>query len=105
MITSKSMAFSKTFPKQNPNSSYPTWEEIVLTEEEERVVEELCRKENFQLMDECLQDARSLAIKNGINSEENQTALGVALFEKRASHLVFWKESKAKEKFDKTFKH
>ena len=52
-------------------------------------------------MDESLQEAKALCIKNGINTDEIRTNLAIALFEKRASHQVFWKESKAKEKFDK----
>ena len=35
------------------------------------------------------------------NTGFNVTRLAIALFEKRASHIVFLKESKAKEKFDK----
>ena len=99
------MPFSKTFPKTLPNSNYPVWEEIFLTEQEEKETEEQCQRENFRLMDRCLQEARSLAIKNGLNTDENRTKLAIALFEKQASHVVFWKESKAKEKFDEKFKH
>ena len=94
------MAFSKTFPKTIPGSNYPVWEETILSEEEEKQVEENCRKENKRLLDECLQEAKALAIKNAINTEENVTRLAIALFEKRASHVIFWKEIKAKEKFD-----
>ncbi|HLC89193.1 MAG TPA: hypothetical protein VJG49_04095 [Candidatus Nanoarchaeia archaeon] len=94
------MAFSKTFPKTIPGSNYPLWEEVFLTAAEELQVEEECKKANFQLLDECLRDAKMLTIKNGMNEDENIVRLAVALFEKRASHVVFWKESKAKEKFD-----
>jgi len=94
------MPFSKSFPKTLPGTSYPVWEEIFLTEEEEKQVEDDCKKINFQLLDECLQDAKMLAIKNGINEDHNVTRLAVVLFEKRSSHVVFWKESKAKEKFE-----
>ncbi len=94
------MAFSKTFPKTIPGSNYPLWEEVFLTSAEELQVEEECKKTNFQLLDECLRDAKMLTIKNGMNEDENIVRLAVALFEKRASHVVFWKESKAKEKFD-----
>tara|TARA_Y100000310_G_C20501694_1_gene724316 strand:- start:286 stop:582 length:297 start_codon:yes stop_codon:yes gene_type:complete len=94
------MPFSKTFPKTVPGTNYPVWEEIFLTEEEEKQVEDNCKKINFQLLDECLQDAKMLAIKNGINEDHNVTRLAVVLFEKRSSHVVFWKESKAKEKFE-----
>ncbi len=94
------MAFSKTFPKTLPGTNYPVWEEVYLTEEEELAVEDSCRKENFNLFDQSLADAKMLAIKHGINTDEIQTRIAVALFEKRASHVIFWKESKAKEKFD-----
>jgi hypothetical protein len=94
------MAFSKTFPKAIPGTNYPQWEEVFLTKEEEKQTEEQCRRENIQLMDECLQDAKTLVIKSGINTDENRAQVAIALFEKRASHVIFWKESKAKEKFD-----
>tara|TARA_Y100000310_G_scaffold89923_1_gene87097 strand:+ start:58043 stop:58333 length:291 start_codon:yes stop_codon:yes gene_type:complete len=94
------MPFSKSFPRTIPGSNYPVWQEIFLTAEEEKAVEDACRKINFSLLDACLQDAKSLAIKNAINTEENITNLAIALFEKRASHVVFWKENKAKEKFE-----
>ena len=94
------MAFSKTFPRTIPGSTYPLWEEVFLTEAEERLVEERCREENLQLLNECMQEAKNMAIKHGVNSDENVARLAVALFEKRASEVVFWKESKAKEKFE-----
>ena len=94
------MAFSKTFPRTLPGSNYPVWEEIFLTEEEEKQVEENCRRANFLVLDESIGSAKALAIKNGMNNDENIVNLAIALFEKRASHEVFWKESKAKEKFD-----
>ncbi|MBU0470706.1 MAG: hypothetical protein KKA62_02095 [Nanoarchaeota archaeon] len=99
------MVFSKTFPRTVAGSNYPLWEEVFLTADEEKQLEEQCRTENFRMMDECLQDGKVLAIKNGINTDENRVRLAIALFEKRASHLVFWKESKAKEKFDEKYKH
>lgn len=95
------MAFSKTFPKTIPGTNYPVWEEVYLTEEEEREVEERCKRENFLLMDESLSEAKSLAIKKGINEDEITASIAIALFEKKASHVVFMKENKAKEKFDK----
>jgi hypothetical protein len=94
------MTFSKTFPKSVPGTNYPVWEEIFLTEQEEEEVEETCRRENFQLLDDCLREGKALAIKHGINTDENVVRLGITLFEKRASHVVFWKETKTKEKFD-----
>lgn len=94
------MPFSKTFPRTIPGSNYPAWEEVYLTEEEEKAVEVECQTENFRLLDDCLREAKALAIKHGMNTEDIVTRLAIALFEKRASHEVFWKESKAKEKFD-----
>ena len=96
------MAFSKTFPKTIPGTNYPIWEEITLTPEEERLVEEQCKKTNFQLLDQSIQEAKMLAIKNGMNEDCNIVNMAKALFDKRASHLIFWKESKAKEKFDQS---
>ena len=94
------MAFSKTFPRTVPGTNYPIWEEIYLTEEEERQIEEQCKRENFQLMDDCIKEAKILSIKNQMNEDEVISKIAIALFEKKASHIVFWKESKAKEKFD-----
>ena len=94
------MPFSKTFPKNVPGSNYPIWQEVFLTEDEEKEVEEKCQREHYIIMDTCLKDARSLSIKNAANTEDNIARIAIALFEKRASHIVFWKESKAKEKFD-----
>lgn len=98
------MAFSKRFPRTVPGSNFPVWEDVFLSEEEEKQVEEDCKRENFRLLDNCLQEAKALAIKHGINTEENVTNIAIALFEKKASHLIFWKESKVKDKFDQNNK-
>ena len=94
------MAFTKSFPRTLPGSSFPIWEEVELTAEEEREVEERCRRENFHLLDGCLQEAKALAIQHRMNQEDIVARLAVALFEKQASHSIFWKEHRAKEKFD-----
>jgi hypothetical protein len=99
------MPFNKTFPKQVSGSNYPVWEEITHTEEEEQQAEDECRKQNVRVLDQCIEEAKGLAIKHGMNTEENRVKLAIALFEKRASHEVFWKENKAKDKFDRMFKH
>tara|TARA_Y100000034_G_scaffold72937_1_gene87878 strand:- start:355 stop:654 length:300 start_codon:yes stop_codon:yes gene_type:complete len=98
------MPFSKKFPRQVPDSNYPVWEEIYLTEEEEREIEQQSQKEHFSILDDCINEAKTLVIKHGMNEPKNVTKLAIALFEKRASHVVFWKENKAKEKFDQRFK-
>ncbi|MBI2019291.1 hypothetical protein HYS95_01310 [Candidatus Daviesbacteria bacterium] len=95
------MAFSKAFPRQVSGSSSPVWEEVLLSEEEEKEAEEKCQRENFCLLDASLQEAKALAIKHGINSGANVTRMAIALFEKKASHQVFWKEKMAKEKFER----
>jgi len=99
------MPFSKTFPRKITENSSTVWEEITLTKEEESQVEEECRKVNFRLLDECLQDAKALGIKNSINTDEIRTSLAIALFEKRSSHVIFWKENATKEKFERKFNH
>ena len=56
---------------------------------------------NIEIMKQCMEDA--MRIFNEKNLKRYQTDLisvSIALFEKRASHEIFWKESKAKEKFD-----
>lgn len=95
------MSFSKSFPRTSKTSSYPQWEEIFLTEEEERKEEEKCRKENIELMKECIDDAKSIIKEKGLKDYQTDLIhITISLFEKRASHSVYWKESKAKEKFD-----
>ncbi|MBS3153424.1 hypothetical protein J4426_02575 [Candidatus Woesearchaeota archaeon] len=91
------MVFSKAFPRQIKGSSYSVWEEVSLTEEEEKEIEERARRENVKLMRQCLEDAERI-------SSDNAIEVAISLFDKRASHVVFWKESKCKEKFDKLFK-
>lgn len=95
------MAFSKTFPKSTDKSVYPKWEEIFLTQEEENEAKLECRTENIKIMKECLDDARNIVQEKRLL--ENQMPLievAVNLFEKRATHEVFFKEKKAKKKFD-----
>ena len=96
------MPFSKTFPKSSEKSIYPKWTEIFLTEEEEKEVSLKVREENIKLMKECIDDARNMVTeKRLLESQAVLAKIAISLFEKRASHEVFHKESKAKEKFDK----
>jgi len=95
------MAFSKSFPKTVPGSSYPQWEEVFLTEEEEKEEEKKCREENIILMKECIDDAKKIILEKSMKDYQTDIInIAISLFEKRASHSVYWKESKAKEKFD-----
>ncbi|MBD3209242.1 hypothetical protein GF367_02380 [Candidatus Woesearchaeota archaeon] len=97
------MAFYKSFPKRSDKSVYPQWEDITLTEEEERAVERTCQEENNKLMTQCLEDAEKLLVAKGLKGYETSlTQIATALFEKRASHVAYWKEEKAKEKFDRS---
>lgn len=99
------MVFSKSFPNVTPGSTYPVWEEIYLTDEEELEQEKLCREKNIEIMKECLNDAKNILKKKEFKSYETSVInLARSLFEKRASHEVFFKESKCKEKFDEKFK-
>ncbi|MAE42372.1 hypothetical protein CMO93_01260 [Candidatus Woesearchaeota archaeon] len=98
------MPFSKSFPKQSKTSTYPQWEEVTLTDEEEKAEEDKARNENIKLMKECIDDAKSILIEKEFKDcQRDITNITIALFEKRASHTVYWKESKAKEKFDGMF--
>lgn len=93
------MTFSKRFPKKSKTSVYPQWEDTYLADEEEKGVEEKARQENINIMDECLADAEKIIRDNGLERSD-VAKLAIALFEKRASHTIWWKERKAKEKFD-----
>ncbi len=96
------MGFSKTFPKSSDKSVYPKWVEVFLTEVEEKEQEAISRNENIKLMKECIEDAKAIIKdKNLKNFQTNMVDIAIALFEKRASHTIYWKENKAKEKFDK----
>ena len=91
------MVFSKAFPRQIKGSSYSVWEKISLTDEEEKEIEEEARREHVEVMRQCIIDSKTLDFSNYMQ-------IALAFFEKRASHVVFLKESKCKEKFDKLFK-
>ena len=96
------MTFSKSFAKTSEKSVYPKWIEVFLTQEEEQGEEKNCREENIKLMKECVDDARKIFSDKKLKDYQTDVIrLSVALFEKRASHVIYWKESKAKEKFDK----
>ena len=98
------MTFSKSFPRTSEKSSYPIWEEIFLTNEEEKLIEELAHKENIELMKQCFQDAKKIISEENLKDYQSDiTKIAIALFEKSASHSVYWKEAKCKERFDDKF--
>ncbi len=99
------MAFSRRFPRDIKGSNYPLWEEVYLSAEEEERVDKEQRQQNLALFRECIADARSLlAVESqGPVSESDVLRVACTLFDKRASHLVYWKEQRAKEKFDRAY--
>ena len=93
------MAFSKSFPRAK-DDRYKVWEEVELTEEEERDQESKAQAENIKLMKDCIDQAKSIIIERGMKPYQSDVvAMSIALFEKISSHQVYWKEKKAKEKF------
>jgi len=95
------MAFSKSFPKTVDGSAYPKWQEVFLTDEDEREIEQRARAENIEIMKECIDDAKALIEEKGFKGfKEDILKAAIPLFEKRASHSVYWKERKCKDKFD-----
>lgn len=99
------MPFSKSFPKTVKGSNYPQWEEINLTEQEEIEQDNKARIDNLRLFDQCIEDAKKIFEKKQLKPYQTDLInIAIALFEKRASHSIYWKENKAKEKFDKLFK-
>jgi len=95
------MPFSKSFPKATDKTVYPRWEEVYLSEEEEREQEQKARLENIRLIKECIDDANKILKEKHLKYYQTDIVnMAIALFEKRASHSVYYKENKAKEKFD-----
>ena len=97
------MAFSRRFPKDKPGSPYAAWEEVYLTAQDEQVVEVKQRTANLKLMQECITDAKKVAEEQNLKDFQTDIInIAIALFEKRASHSVYWKEEEAKKRFDAT---
>ncbi|MDO8481102.1 MAG: hypothetical protein Q7S65_04785 [Nanoarchaeota archaeon] len=95
------MAFSKSFPRRVQGQSYPVWEDVFLSDAEERLEESKAREENIRMLKECLHDAQEILKDSKLKDfQTNAVQIAIALFEKRSSHTVYWKEKKAKEKFD-----
>jgi len=96
------MGFSKSFPKTVEGVNYPKWVEVFLDSNEEDLAESNARTENISLMKECIKDAKDIVSSENLKDYQTDVInLAIALFEKRASHVVFHKETMAKEKFDK----
>ncbi|MBT6995582.1 hypothetical protein HN865_05265 [Candidatus Woesearchaeota archaeon] len=98
------MTFSKSFPRTDDKTTYPTWEEIILNFDSEGIIDSEARSENLKLMRECIEDARKLFSDSNLRDYQSDLVrVAISLFEKRASHVVYWKESKCKELFDEKF--
>ncbi len=98
------MSFSKSFPRTVGKSSYPVWEEVSLSDDEEKRIEKTATVENTHIMEKCVRNAERLFLKNGLKMFQSDVVrVAVALFEKRASHEVYHKERLCKDKFDKKF--
>lgn len=96
--------FSKSYPRTTEKSTYPIWEEISLSEEEEKAQENIARSENINKMRESIEDAKKIIENNKLKPyQTDMMSVAIALFEKRGSHEIYYKENKAKEKFDKLF--
>ena len=55
-------------------------------------------------MQDCVEDAKKIFFERNLKDFQSDiVSVAIALFEKRASHEIFWKESKAKETFDALF--
>lgn len=94
------MVFSKSFPRTVDGSNTPIWEEMFLTAQEERQAEQVARQENLFLIRQCIADARNvLKDEHMMDMQSHVLSIGLAIFKKRASHAVFYKEEQCKEKF------
>ena len=98
------MTFSKSFPRTTEKSAYPVWEEIYLSENEEKDADLETKNDSISLMQECIEDAKAIILDKGLKDYQSDViSMAISLFEKRASHSVYKKEQKAKEKFDEKF--
>lgn len=96
------MAFSKSFPRQVKGSNYTEWVDVYLSEKEEKFIEDEVRQKNIVIMKQCLRDARSVLSSEKVEFDEsNIIELARTMFEKLASHTVYAKERRCKDKFDR----
>lgn len=95
------MTFTKNFPRHIKGSPYTQWEEVKLTEQEELEEDQRSRTENIKLMEECIEDAKIIMKDKGLKDYQTDiVSIATELFEKRASHAVYYKEKRARKKFD-----
>lgn len=97
------MGFSKSFPRTK--DKFPVWEEVHLEDDEEREQERISKEEHVKLMKDSIDMARKIIKEKEMKEYQTDVVnIAISLFEKQASHQVYWKENKAKEKFDELFK-
>jgi hypothetical protein len=95
------MSFVKTYPREMPGTNQTRWEEIVLDPQEEKEEEQRARLENIYLLRQCIADARNVMIDEDLGNYNSQVInLAVSMFQKRASHAVFYKEKRCRLKFE-----
>ncbi len=98
------MVFHKSFPLTVKGTTYPRWVDITLSDEEEQAIEQQANKENTKVMEECIEEAKQIIKTQNLKDYQTDVIeLAIALFEKRASHVIYWKEEKAREKFEKQY--
>ncbi len=96
------MVFKKSFPKEVPNSRFPEWVEVELSDAHEAEVEAKARQDNIRIMKECLSDAAQIVKDEHLkNYQTDLVKIAACLFDKRASHVVYHKEAAARDKFEK----
>lgn len=93
------MGFKKSFRQTSDKSAYPKWVEVELNDEEEKEAAKTARQKNVKIMMQSIEDAKLVAQEKDLDSPAI-TEIARSLFDKRASHTVFHKERKAREKFD-----
>jgi len=95
------MVYSKKFLKDSADGSQH-WQEILLSEHEERECEQRARKENLYLVRKCIADARNVVKDERLmDMQSHVLSIALALFKKRASHCAYYKEEECAKKFRK----
>ncbi|NTV23152.1 MAG: hypothetical protein HGA85_02120 [Nanoarchaeota archaeon] len=98
------MVFSKSFPRMQDKAPYTRWVDIKLSEEDEGEQERIARRDNLKLLHQSIEDAKDVIKGEGLKPfQSDMVSIALALFEKRASHVVYYKEEKAREMFEKLF--
>lgn len=88
--------FIRRIPKTVKGSPYPNWVEVKLTEEEAANIMMEAKEQHKTIFKFCIEDAKQILEETNIYKledapiiAENIIQVAVALFDKRASHVVF----------------